>query len=107
MNIEIQSNLNEDEKVALVDFLLELTDERNRFDRAPFDHPEVIVPVDGTAPDNTLGRDALLASAMFQDVPAVGAAGQATPEPTFLNVTTVRNNPNCDPLAGPISHYCH
>ena len=115
MNIEIQSNLNEAEKVALVDFLLELTDERNRFDRAPFDHPQVIVPVDGLAPDNTLGRGALLANPMFRDVPAVGAGGLATPEPTFLNVTKVRvagadANPGstaCNYAAGVVSHYCH
>jgi hypothetical protein len=90
-NIEIQSNISEAEKVALVDFLLELTDERNRFAAAPFDHPEVIVPVDGLAPDNTLGRGALLANtAMFRSVPAVGAAGQAEAEPTFLNITKER-----------------
>ncbi len=114
MNIEIQSNLNEDEKVALVDFLLELTDERNRHDKGPFDHPEVIVPIDGTAPENrdaanttTLGRAALLASPLFQDVPAVGAAGMANAEPAFLGVVRGdRNNPNCSGDTG-ISHYCH
>jgi len=115
MNIEIQSNLSEAEKVALVDFLLELTDERNRFDRAPFDHPEVIVPIDGLAPDNTGGRAALLANPMFRSVPAVGAVGLLTPEPTFLNVTNVRvsgadANPGssaCDYGTGVVSHYCH
>jgi cytochrome c peroxidase len=119
MNIEIQSNLNADEETALVDFLLELTDERNRFDRAPFDHPEVIIPVDGLAPDATAGRSALLANPMFHSVPAVGAAGMLTPEPTFLNVTKVRvtdaaanpGSPECDydGSAGTsrVSHYCH
>jgi hypothetical protein len=125
MNIEIQSNLNEAEKVALVDFLLELTDERNRWDRAPFDHPEVIVPGDGTAPDNTLGRAALLANPKFFDVRAVGAAGKLPfdgtdhintgPEPSFLNVTKVRvsganalpGSPACNYNTGVVSHYCH
>ena len=79
MNIEIQSNLNEDEKVALVDFLLELTDERNRFDRAPFDHPQVIVPVDGLAPDNTLGRGALLANPTVHGRPGGGRRGHGNP----------------------------
>jgi len=113
--IELQSNFNEDEQVALVDFLLELTDERNRFDRAPFDHPQVIIPKDGTAPDNTLGRLTLLADPRFQDVPAVGAAGMASPEPTFLNVTKVRlvgpdanaGTPECNYATGHVSHYCH
>ena len=114
-NIEVQSNLSEAEKVAMVDFLLELTDDRNRFDRAPFDHPEVIVPVDGAAPDNTLGRTALLSNPMFMDVAAVGAAGQVTPEPAFLNVTKVRvsstdaepGSTACNYTSGVVSHYCH
>jgi hypothetical protein len=115
MDIEVQSNLTEAEKVALVDFLLELTDERVAFDRAPFDHPQVIIPVDGLAPDNTAGRAALLANPLFRNVPAVGAAGFATREPTFLNVTKVRlsgadANPGsaqCNYVTGPVSHYCH
>lgn len=114
-NIEVQSNLSEAEKVALVDFLLELTDDRNRFDRAPFDHPEVIVPVDGLAPDNRLSRTVLLSNPMFMDVAAVGAAGQATPEPSFLNLTKVRvsfpdaepGSAACDYATGVVSHYCH
>jgi hypothetical protein len=41
----------------------------------------------------------------------VGAAGKATPVPTFLNVTRERlTNPKdpvkCNPANGPISHYC-
>jgi hypothetical protein len=119
MNVEIQSNLSEDEKIAIVDFLLELTDERNRWAKAPFDHPEVIVPMDGEAPENTSGRAGLLANPMFLKVKEVGALGRPAfsgdplntgPEPTFLNVTTIRPNQpgfNCDPEAGPISHYCH
>lgn len=118
MDVEIQSNLSEAEKVALVDFLLELTDERNRFDRAPFDHPQVIVPVDGRAPDAALGRAALLADPMFRNVAPVGAGGQATPEPAFLGLTKVRvvgadaqrGAPECDfdGTAGTnrVSQYC-
>ncbi|MEP6993795.1 MAG: hypothetical protein ABI968_04665, partial [Acidobacteriota bacterium] len=107
LDLEAQSNLSEAEKVALVDFLLELTDDRAAFDKGPFDHPEVIIPVDGLAPDNTAGRAVLLANPMFRDILAVGTAGFATREPAFLGVTNVRNNPNCNPAVGPISHYCH
>ena len=133
MNVEAQSNLSEAEKVALVDFLLELTDERNRIDAAPFDHPQVIVPLDGAAPDNTLSRGALLvgcaaiplepfgagrlacAGGKFLNVPAVGAAGQGTPEPAFLNLTKVRvsaldaeqGSTDCNYSTGVVSHYCH
>jgi len=104
LNIEAQSNLSEEEKVALVDFLLQLTDERVAHDQAPFDHPEVIVPVDGTAPDNDNGRAALLAKtapntcgaggadngACYRDVPAVGTNGFVAREPAFLNLTNQR-----------------
>jgi hypothetical protein len=127
MDIEIQSNLSEAEKVALVDFLLELTDERNRFARAPFDHPEVIVPVDGTAPDNTIGRAAMLANPKFKQVKAVGAAGRPAlvpsdpfntgPEPAFLGILGRGPGLNGQPLARlsgaaancgvAYSHYCH
>ena len=118
MDIEVQSNLTEAEKVALVDFLLELTDDRNAFDRAPFDHPQVIVPIDGRAPDNTVGRAALLANPMFMDVQAVGAAGQATREPAFMNLTRTRVSGaaadrngsaacNYDGAIPSVSHYCH
>ena len=75
LNLEVQSNLSEEEKVALVDFLLELTDERVAHAAAPFDHPQVILPIDGTASDNTSGAGALLADAKFRNIPAVGAAG--------------------------------
>jgi hypothetical protein len=42
--------------VSVVDYLLELTDERVAYERAPFDHPEIIVPVDARASENVAGR---------------------------------------------------
>jgi cytochrome c peroxidase len=68
----------EDAKESLVKFLLALTDERVAHEQAPFDRPEIFVPLDGTAPDNdaTLGRSGLLADARFLQVPAVGAGGR-------------------------------
>jgi hypothetical protein len=78
----------EEAKQALVKFLLALTDRRVKFEQAPFDHPEIIVPLDGTAPDNTAGRAALLADPRFRHVPAVGAAGSAVPLPNFLGVAS-------------------
>ncbi len=100
LRTEIQSAITEEQAVSLVDFLLTLTDERVRFERAPFDHPEVFVPLDGTAPDNgalaggvASGRQGFLnntGNGLFQQVPAVGAAGRATPLQPFLNLTTQR-----------------
>jgi cytochrome c peroxidase len=112
LNVEVQSNLTEKEKVALVDFLLELTDDRVRFERGPFDRPQFILPLDGTAFENTGGRAAMLgadcpyaagvpgggtpsplkpgarvcAGGMFVDFPATGTAGISAPLPSFLGI---------------------
>ncbi|MDD5641204.1 MAG: cytochrome c peroxidase, partial [Syntrophales bacterium] len=89
----------EDVRNALVKFLLALTDPRVKFEKAPFDHPEIFVSIDGAAPENVSGRDALLANsvvfntaapppgttAQFKRVPEVGAAGNPTPLVPFLN----------------------
>jgi len=93
--------------VSVVDFLLELTDERVAFERAPFDHPEIIVPIDGTAPENTAGRGALLSvPTLFRQVPAVGAGGIAAKLPNFLNITSGPRLlfPACG--ESPTNHYC-
>lgn len=104
----------EDAKVALVKFLLSLTDPRVRYERAPFDHPEIFVPVDGAAPENTGGRNQLLAQTdapcpiegatgiCFKRIEAVGERGRATALPGFLDVTS---NPDADCVTE-ISHFC-
>ena len=62
----------------LVAFMKTLTDERVRYHRAPFDHPELPVPygfedvVDGVAIDD------------IDLIPAAGAKGYLTPMPTFV-----------------------
>lgn len=96
LHVNFGALFTETDKIALVDFLLSLTDERVKFERAPFDHPEIIVPVDGAAPDNTAGRNALLADARFLRVPAVGAAGRATPLANFLGVSSVEGSAGLD-----------
>jgi cytochrome c peroxidase len=57
--------LTADDRRDLVAFLLTLTDERVRFQRAPFDHPQLFVANGDTTPgtDNTI------------EIPATGAAG--------------------------------
>ena len=78
----------EEAKVALVKFLLSLTDALVKYQRAPFDHPEIIVPMDGTAPDNRGGRTALVDDARFRVIPAVGAEGSASPLEPFLGISS-------------------
>jgi hypothetical protein len=113
--------------VSVVDFLLELTDERVDFQRAPFDQPEIFVPLDGFAPDNgalagavAAGRQGFLnntsgdcggvegAGPCYRQVPATGAAGAATPTPNFLLISDgprlVGAAANCVVVN---NHYCH
>jgi cytochrome c peroxidase len=67
---------NEERQAELVDFLLALTDERVRWERAPFDHPQLLIP-DGH--DNRIEgnpkRVRILADRL-REIPAVGAGGR-------------------------------
>jgi cytochrome c peroxidase len=65
-----------DQVTGLVAFLVALTDERVRWQKAPFDHPQLFVP-DGDSP---AGADATL------ELPATGAGGSATPLGRFLGL---------------------
>jgi cytochrome c peroxidase len=77
--------LNDAEKAALVAFLKSLTDDRVRYEKAPFDHPSLKVP-NGHRGDNTAVQtmDGVKAIDDFMTVPAVGAAGATTPIKPFL-----------------------
>jgi cytochrome c peroxidase len=98
----------EEAKQALVRFLLAMTDPRTKYERAPFDHPELFVPMDGTSPENTDGRteletlsgtpcSAATTGNCFQQIPAVGAGGVAAPVPNFLDISnTPVDGPNND-----------
>jgi hypothetical protein len=79
-----------EKRASIVAFLKTLTDERVRYERAPFDHPELPVPhghqgdellVTGGNPlGASLGRDEVLV------IPAVGAEGRAEPLPAFVDL---------------------
>lgn len=66
----------EETQIELVDFLLSLTDERVRWEMAPFDHPQLFVADGHTEriPGNPK-RTRILADNMME-IPAVGAAGR-------------------------------
>ena len=64
-------NLTAAEQAALVAFLKSLTDDRVRYDRAPFDHPQLFIT---NGPKSTNGDTA---SDTLIEIPAVGAAGGA------------------------------
>lgn len=71
------------QRAALAAFLRSLTDERVRYDRAPFDHPELCVPAghvetaSGVAPYPNSARE------RWSAIPAVGAQGHLLPLGTF------------------------
>jgi cytochrome c peroxidase len=75
-----EQRLSEDQKHALVAFLLALTDERVRYDRAPFDHPSLCVPLSQTVGDDGHALDTM------QCLDAVGASGATQPHGAFLGL---------------------
>lgn len=67
-------NLNAQDRARLLDFLKALTDDRVKFERAPFDHPSLCVPV---------GYQGAADAELFALVPSVGTNGNAVPLQTF------------------------
>jgi cytochrome c peroxidase len=78
--------LTEDQKNALVAFMVGLTDERVRFERAPFDHPQLFIPNghpgDTTAVTPDPNKPGQATDSLLQ-LPAVGAGGSSTPIRSF------------------------
>jgi hypothetical protein len=75
--------LSQSDRGALVAFLKALSDDRVRFERAPFDHPELCVPVGyevAPPPDPEFPHSAL---DLWAGIPAVGRVGNAVPLQTF------------------------
>jgi cytochrome c peroxidase len=68
-------NMTDAEAVAVVEFMKALSDDRVRYEKAPFDHPELCVPVGH--------EDGPEAKDKMRLVPAVGAAGNSAPLRTF------------------------
>ena len=89
-------DLTEEDKQALVAFLQGLTDERVRFQRAPFDHPQLFVPNGHPGDQNNVAvdpnvqtNDVKQAQDALLEIPAVGRNG-GNPTPNFLDA----NAPN-------------
>ncbi len=78
-HIELMSilGLTPEEKAALLAFLVSLTDERVRFQQAPFDHPQLFIPNGPGAPRMIMPGDPLF------EIPAVGRFG-GQPQKKFL-----------------------
>ncbi|KYC36374.1 cytochrome C peroxidase [Scytonema hofmannii PCC 7110] len=79
-------NLTEEEKESLVAFLKGLTDERVRYQKAPFDHPQLFV-TNGHPGNETYVTDDGTGKATdgtLLEIPAVGRNGSVSPLPNFL-----------------------
>ncbi|WP_305047060.1 cytochrome-c peroxidase [Geoalkalibacter sp.] len=72
----IALGLTEEEQINLVDFMLALTDERVRWERAPFDHPQLFI-VDGHEEQFTGNpkRSRVLVD-RIREIPAIGRFGR-------------------------------
>ncbi|OGT97086.1 MAG: hypothetical protein A2X80_14140 [Geobacteraceae bacterium GWB2_52_12] len=82
---------NEADQTALIDFMLALTDERVRWERAPFDHPQLLVP-NGHQPkiQGDPRRTRVLADNLIE-IPAVGRNGRTQsqgPLKPFMDTST-------------------
>jgi len=72
----IPLGLTAEQQADLVAFMKSLTDERVRFEEAPFDHPQLLIPHGhAAAPHHQLG--ALAAEDLVEILPAVGERGRA------------------------------
>jgi len=82
-------NLSEDQKTSLVAFMKSLTDERVRYERAPFDHPQLFITNGHPGDQNAVTNDGKgQATTTMLELPAVGRYGLSTPQPNFLGVTS-------------------
>ena len=71
-----QLQADEASQIALVDFLLSLTDERVRWEQAPFDHPQLLIPNGHEARVEGNPKRSRVLVDRLQEIPAVGAAGR-------------------------------
>lgn len=82
-------NANAEQRAALVAFLKSLSDDRVRYERAPFDHPELCVPIGHVEPEpgrlspSEFGPFPASAAEKWRLIPASGAEGNAAPLRTF------------------------
>jgi cytochrome c peroxidase len=99
-------NLTEEQKTSLVAFMESLTDDRVRYERAPFDHPQLFITNGHPGDQNAVTDDGSgQATTTVVELPAVGRNGISTPQPNFLGVTSERATtsitpPSRNPLEG-------
>jgi hypothetical protein len=97
-------NLTEEQKTSLVAFMQSLTDERVRFERAPFDHPQLFVTNGHPGDQNAVTDDGSgQATVTLLELPAVGRNGTSVPQPNFLGVSSQLSPATITPQSTPPS----
>jgi len=97
-------NLTEEEKTSLVAFMQSLTDDRVRFERAPFDHPQLFITNGHPGDQNAVTNDGTgQATTTVIELPAVGANGTSVPQPNFLGVSSQLSPSTITPQSTPPS----
>jgi hypothetical protein len=76
-DMEVIDGMNEAAKNHLVNFLLALTDERVRWEQAPFDHPELVVPNGSPGDSSAVQCGTASTCDELIRIPAIGATGRA------------------------------
>jgi hypothetical protein len=81
-----------------------LTDERVRFERAPFDHPQLFVTNGHPGDQNAVTNDGTgQATTTVIELPAVGRNGTTVPQPNFLGVYSQQSPSTITPQSTPPS----
>jgi hypothetical protein len=84
--------LNPQERAQIVEFLIALTDDRVRYERAPFDHPSLCVPIGyaenppGVLAPDTSPEGTAAAADLWAFIPPVGQDGNGVPLQTFAEL---------------------
>jgi len=86
------------EKNALVAFLMAFTDERVRYEQAPFDHPELFVSNGAIGNNHSVINDGT-GKAVHETkyVPPVGRGGRVVPDANFLDTPPVPTSVSVQP----------
>lgn len=86
---QVDLRFNETNRQDIIAFLRTLTDDRVRYERAPFDHPALHVPHGHVGNETSVelhnALDPELGSDAFLLIPAVGASGRAEPLEDFAS----------------------
>ena len=86
---KLQGSSAADKRLAVVDFLTSLTDDRVRFLRAPFDHPQLVIPNGAQGSQVSVLADLTIAGQAADatiNLAATGRGGQAAALTSFLGV---------------------